>query len=81
MTVRANSRAVLGDPHRVPEIAKVDGNASRVVVFTRDPRFTRNPQAIARAKAIYNGTYQPGPTIFSSLANWTGDDWPKRSCP
>ena len=26
-------------------------------VFTRDPRFVNNPEAIEKAKAIYDGTF------------------------
>jgi hypothetical protein len=40
------------------EIAKAGGDIERVEAFRRNPRFTRNPDAVARAKAIYEGTYQ-----------------------
>ncbi|MEV6846533.1 hypothetical protein [Actinoplanes sp. NPDC051411] len=40
------------------EIAKAGGDPAKVPAFTRDPRFIHNPDAIARAKAIYDGTYQ-----------------------
>jgi hypothetical protein len=39
------------------EIAKADGDPSKVTAFTRNPRFTAHPEAIAKAKAIYDGTY------------------------
>jgi hypothetical protein len=39
-------------------IAKADGDPAKVPAFTRDPRFINNPDAIAKAKAIYDGTYQ-----------------------
>lgn len=41
------------------EIAKADGDPSKVPAFSRDPRFVNNPQVIAKAKAIYDGTYSP----------------------
>jgi hypothetical protein len=41
------------------EITRADGDPTRVGVFTRDPRFVNNPEAIAKAKAIYDGTF-PG---------------------
>jgi len=40
------------------EIAKAGGDPAKVPAFTRDPRFINNPDAIAKAKAIYDGTYQ-----------------------
>jgi hypothetical protein len=40
------------------EIAKAGGDPARVPAFTYDPRFVSNPDAIAKAKAIYDGTYQ-----------------------
>jgi hypothetical protein len=40
------------------QIAKADGDPAKVPAFTRDPRFINNPDAIAKAKAIYDGTYQ-----------------------
>ncbi|MEW1909444.1 hypothetical protein AB0442_13460 [Kitasatospora sp. NPDC085895] len=39
------------------EIAKAGGDPSKVPAFTRDPRFRDNPQAIAKALAVYNGTH------------------------
>jgi hypothetical protein len=39
-------------------IAKADGDPAKVPAFTRDPRFINNPDAIAKAKAIYDGTYE-----------------------
>lgn len=39
------------------EIAKANGDLSKVPAFSKDPRFVNNPQAIAKAKAIYDGTY------------------------
>lgn len=41
------------------EIAKAGGDPANVPAFTRNPRFTSNPDAITKAKAIYDGTY-PG---------------------
>ena len=41
------------------EIAKAGGDPADVRAFTQNPRFTSNPDAIAKAKAIYDGTY-PG---------------------
>lgn len=41
------------------EIAKADGDPSKVIAFSKAPRFINNPQAIATAKAIYDGTYTP----------------------
>jgi hypothetical protein len=40
------------------EIAKAGGDPARVPAFTHNPRFLNNPDAIAKAKAIYDGTYQ-----------------------
>ena len=40
------------------EIAKAGGDLAKVPAFTYDPRFVNNPDAIAKAKAIYDGTYQ-----------------------
>ncbi|BBH71669.1 hypothetical protein ACTI_83540 [Actinoplanes sp. OR16] len=39
------------------EIARADGDVEKVRVFQHDPRFLSNPEAIARAKSIYDGTY------------------------
>jgi uncharacterized protein YukE len=41
------------------EIARADGDVSKVPAFSRNPRFTENPEVIAKAKAIYDGTYKP----------------------
>lgn len=41
------------------ELARAGGDPSKVPAFTHDPRFTTNPEAIAKAKAIYDGTYSP----------------------
>jgi hypothetical protein len=41
------------------EIAKAGGDPAGVRAFTQNPRFTSNPDAIAKAKAVYDGTY-PG---------------------
>ena len=40
------------------EIAKAGGDVSKVKAFQFDPKFTKNPDAIAKAKAVYDGTYQ-----------------------
>jgi hypothetical protein len=39
------------------EIARAGGDVSSVSVFARDPRFINNPDAITKAKSIYDGTY------------------------
>jgi hypothetical protein len=39
------------------EIARAGGDPANVRAFTQNPRFTSNPDAIAKAKAIYDGTY------------------------
>ena len=41
------------------EIARAGGDPSRAPALTRDPRFVNNPGAVAKAKAIYDGTYVP----------------------
>jgi hypothetical protein len=41
------------------EIARADGEVEKVVAFQRDPRFLNHPEAIAKAKSIYDGTYTP----------------------
>lgn len=41
------------------EIAKAGGDPSQVNVFSRDPKYVNNPDAIAKAKSIYDGTYAP----------------------
>jgi hypothetical protein len=38
-------------------IAKNDGDVDSVRVFKHDPRFLNNPEAIAKAKEIYDGNY------------------------
>jgi hypothetical protein len=40
------------------EIAKADGDPAKVPAFQHNPRFVNNPDAIAKAKAIYDGTYE-----------------------
>jgi hypothetical protein len=40
------------------EIAKAGGDPAKVPAFQHNPRFVNNPDAIAKAKAIYDGTYQ-----------------------
>lgn len=40
-------------------IAKAGGDLSAATQLYRNPRFTENPDAVAKAKAIYDGTYQP----------------------
>ena len=40
------------------EIAKAGGDPARVPAFKFNPRFVNNPDAIAKAKAIYDGTYE-----------------------
>jgi hypothetical protein len=40
------------------EIAKAGGDPAKVPAFQHNPRFTNNPDAIAKAKAIYDGTYE-----------------------
>ncbi|WP_433719263.1 WXG100 family type VII secretion target [Actinoplanes sp. CA-051413] len=39
------------------EIARAGGDVDSVRVFTRDPRYVSHPEAIAKAKSIYDGTY------------------------
>ncbi len=39
------------------EIARAGGDVSKVAEFKHNPRFLNNPQAIAKAKAIYDGEY------------------------
>ncbi|MFC7533878.1 hypothetical protein [Actinoplanes sp. GCM10030250] len=41
------------------EIARADGDVEKVAAFQRDPRFLNNPEAIVKAKSIYDGTYTP----------------------
>ncbi|MDY7090491.1 MAG: hypothetical protein SYR96_36055, partial [Actinomycetota bacterium] len=41
------------------EIAKAGGDLSVAPQLSRAPRFTSNPDAVAKAKAIYDGTYEP----------------------
>ena len=40
------------------EIAKAGGDESKLRVLSMNPRFANNPQAVADAWAVYNGTYQ-----------------------
>ena len=39
------------------EIARAGGDVSKVAAFKHNPRFLNNPQAIAKARAIYDGEY------------------------
>jgi hypothetical protein len=39
------------------EIARAGGDVDSVRVFTRDPRYVSHPEAVAKAKSIYDGTY------------------------
>lgn len=39
------------------ELAKADGDPSKVIPFQKAPRFVNNPDAVAKAIAIYQGTY------------------------
>lgn len=39
------------------ELAKAGGNPDNVIPFQRAPRFVNNPDAVAKAIAIYQGTY------------------------
>lgn len=41
------------------EIARAGGDLSAAPQLSRNPRFTDNPEAVAKAKAIYDGTYRP----------------------
>ncbi|MFI7543571.1 WXG100 family type VII secretion target [Actinoplanes sp. NPDC049599] len=41
------------------QLAKAGGNPADVPQFTRNPRFVNHPEAIEKAKAVYDGTY-PG---------------------
>ena len=41
------------------EIVRAGGDLSAAPQLSRNPRFTDNPDAVAKAKAIYDGTYQP----------------------
>jgi hypothetical protein len=41
------------------KIARAGGDVSRVREFEHDPAFLNNPEAINKAKAIYDGTYTP----------------------
>ncbi|WP_097326639.1 hypothetical protein [Paractinoplanes atraurantiacus] len=41
------------------EIARAGGDLSASPQLSRNPRFTQNPDAVAKAKAIYDGTYEP----------------------
>ncbi|WP_306212352.1 hypothetical protein [Actinoplanes sp. RD1] len=41
------------------EIVRAGGDVSAAPQLSRNPRFVENPGAVAKAKAIYDGTYQP----------------------
>lgn len=41
------------------QIAQANGDLSAAPQLHRNPNFLRNPDAVARAKEIYDGTYQP----------------------
>jgi hypothetical protein len=41
------------------EIVKAGGDPSAAPQLSRNPRFVENPDSVAKAKAIYDGTYQP----------------------
>ena len=41
------------------EIVRADGDLSAAPQLSRNPRFTDNPESVAKAKAIYDGTYEP----------------------
>ena len=41
------------------EIVRAGGDLSAAPQLSRNPRFAENPEAVAKAKAIYDGTYQP----------------------
>jgi hypothetical protein len=41
------------------EIVRAGGDLSAAPQLSRNPRFVDNPEAVAKAKAIYDGTYQP----------------------
>jgi hypothetical protein len=41
------------------QIVNANGDLGKIPAFSHDPAFLNNPQAIAKAKAIYNGTYVP----------------------
>ena len=41
------------------EIARAGGDLSAAPQLSRNPRFTDHPEAVAKAKAIYDGTYEP----------------------
>ncbi|KDN84275.1 hypothetical protein [Kitasatospora cheerisanensis] len=40
------------------ELAKADGDPSKVPAFTRDPRFRDNPHVITKAHAVYHGKHK-----------------------
>jgi hypothetical protein len=40
-------------------IARADGDLSAAPQLSKDPKFLENPEAVAKAKAIYDGTYRP----------------------
>jgi hypothetical protein len=41
------------------QLARADGDPSKVIAFERDPRFVNNPAAVSKAIEIYNGTHTP----------------------
>jgi hypothetical protein len=41
------------------ELAKAGGDPAKVPAFTHAPRFVNHPEVIEKAKAIYEGSYQP----------------------
>lgn len=41
------------------ELVRAGGDLSTAPQLSRNPRFVDNPEAVAKAKAIYDGTYQP----------------------
>ena len=40
------------------KIVQAGGDLEKIVDFRRNPRFTENPDIVAKAKSIYDGTYQ-----------------------
>ena len=52
------------DPHWNPATNRYEvngrsyGDPAKVPSFQHNPRFVNNPDAIAKAKAIYDGTYE-----------------------
>ncbi|HEY0698044.1 MAG TPA: hypothetical protein VGD43_09575 [Micromonospora sp.] len=41
------------------EIARAQGDLTKAPQLAREPRFVNNPEAVAKAKQIYDGTYEP----------------------